>query len=594
MSDESPTPEKDAENSTESTVVSTTEKKVDAATKPTSVTAQKQSKLFAWMVLSIAGITCASTFYIQKKDLTTKLTAIKDVVALEKDASIKALQEKDAFIAQERAVLKEQLKQATEELKAEQESTSSELGSDISQKSGQISKLRKSIKNLKQENQEDRKLWQYSMMTSLDITQEVYAMKWQTNNSVLSDMENQSARTLDVAQKWEELITKLDPITEAAPLVAKLRIRVAQAYSGLGLVQKIDLTNVDWKAAGLEEQKPEIQASLWFSLATNYSKSGKLKEAKEYLAKAKETIPEMTTTPDKATYYSAMMNLLEGEITASKNPSESLKFYNKAADDLSKIVTSVPSNTKLRTKFIQACLDGALLSEGGSSVGQATALRKRAFASINSLLEENPKIKKPNLLYAEVKLLEAESKLREGEQFKASEILTVVRDHIKKGGGSVLLTAEADSSQAFIHWEHGERTKAMEIIDSAIAKVDKFQLDSPKSKEADYRLASLYWVRSSMQITPAASIADGQKSAQYLIKLITQGAGKREASARRIVAIIYGDIGQQAATSGQKDVAKQYFAEAMKQWSALTKNWGGSDEYAEGERWCQWNISNLK
>jgi len=249
----------------------------------------------------------------------------------------------------------------------------------------------------------------------------------------------------------------------------------------------------------------------------------------------------METSPDKATYFSAMMNLLEAEIIASKKPTESLKFYHRAADDLSKIVTSIPSNTKLRTRFI-------------------------------------PKLKKPNLLFAEVKLLEAGEMLRAGEQFKASELLELVRTHIKKGGGSVLLTAEADSSKAFIHWDHGERTKAIEIIDSAIAKVLKFQKTEPKNVEIDFRLASLHWIKSSMQLTPAASIADGQKSAGYLVNLVAKGAGKREASSRRMIAIIYGDIGHQAASSGQKKVAKQYFEQALSQWIYLTKNWGGSDE----------------
>jgi len=372
-----------------------------------------------------------------------------------------------------------------------------------------------------------------------------------------------------------------------------LRIRLAQAYSGLGLVEKINLDDIDWKAAKLEDQKLEIEARLWFSLASTYSKSGKHKEAQEYLAKAKSVVPEMTDSPDKATYFSAMMNLLEAEIIASENPTESLKFYNQAADDLSQIVTSIPSNTKLRTAFIQACLDGALLGEAGSSAGQANELRKRAFTSIDALLKENPELKKPNLLFAEVKLLEAEELLRSGQQFKASEILEIARTHIKKGGGSVLLTAEADSSKAFIHWDHGERSKAMEIIDAAISKVEKLQSQEPKNLEAQYRLASLHWVRSSMQLTPALAIADGQKSAQHLVKIVSQGAGKREASSRRMIAIIYGDIGYQAATSGQKEVAKQYFEQALQQWVYLTKNWGKSDEYAEGERWCAWRIEEL-
>ena len=551
-------------------------------------------------VLCASGIASGATFFIQKQNADQQISSIMADVAEQKMAIEQSQFEKDALIQQkeaqiqrEREAIQEKLSLSAEQYQEKYQTTTSELSSTLQQKESKINTLKKDLNNLNEENLRNRQLWRASLMTSLEITQDVYAMKWQTNNSVLSDMENTSARTLDVTEKWEELITKLSPHTELAPQVAKLRIRLAQAYSGLGLVEKINLKDIDWQAAKLEEQKSEIEARLWFSLASNYSNTGKLKEAKEYLDKAKEIIPQMTTTPDKATYYSAMMNLLEAEIIASKKPAESLNFYNKAVDDLSEVVTAIPSNTKLRTAFIQACLDGALLSEAGSSAGQAEKLRKRAFASINTLLEENPKLKKPNLLYAEIKILEAEKMLRDGEQFKASELLTLARTHIKKGGGSILLTAEADSSKAFIHWDHGERTKAMQIIDSAIAKVVQFKKSKPKNLEADYRLASLHWVRSSMQLTPTKSIADGQKSVEYLLNLVKQGAGKREASSRRMVAIIYGDIGYQAATSGQKKIAKQYFEQALQQWIYLTKNWGGSDEYAEGERWCQWKIKEL-
>ena len=544
-------------------------------------------------VLCASSIASGATFYIQKQDTDQQISKLKLEVSKQQKVTEQALKEKNTIIQQEREAIQKELSITAEQYQEKHQVTTSELSNNLKEKDNKIDSLEKNLNSLNQENILNRQRWRDSLITSLDITQDVYAMKWQTNNSVLSDMENHSARTLVIAERWENLITKLSPHNELAAQVSQLRIRLAQAYSGLGLVEKINLDDINWEAAGLVEQKQEIEARLWFNLASSYSKSGKLNEAQEYLTKAKEVIPEMTDTPDKATYFSAMMNLLEAEIIATKDPAESLSFYIKAADDLSKIVTTIPSNTNLRTAFIQACLDGALLSEGGTSAGQATELRQRAFSNINTLLEENPKLKKPNLLFAEVKLLEVEELLREGQQFKASEMLEVARSHIKKGGGSILLTAEADSSKAFIHWDHGERTKAMEIINSAINKVQNFKKNEPKNSEIDYRLASLHWVKSSMQVTPAASISDGQQAANHLIKLIAQGAGKREASARRMIAIIYGDIGYQAATLDKKKVAKQYFKEALAQWVYLTKNWGASDEYTEGERWCEWKIKDL-
>ncbi|MFT5904626.1 MAG: hypothetical protein ACI9E1_000211 [Cryomorphaceae bacterium] len=507
----------------------------------------------------------------------------------------------EIVIAQDRVSKLEQIQQDSQEqlnknaalYNQNYEEATAVLKTSLKNKDTSIDRLKKELIHINQQNTTAQQRWRAPLIASLDIAQDIYAMKWESNSRVLSDMENHSARTLTVCGKWQELCEKLSPHPELAPQVAKLRIRLAQAYSGLGLVDKIDLSKIDWKAAQMETQKPEIEARIWFSIASQFASDGKLAKAQEHLEKAKAATPQMKAKPEKLTYFSAMMNLLEADILASTDPGKSLAFYIQASEDLGKVVTAVQTNTKLRTAFIQACLDGAMLSEGGTSAGQAEKLRNRAFKNINTLLADNPKIEKPHLLYAEVKILEAEEMLREGEQYKASELLKIARTHIKEGGGSVLLTAEADGSQAFIHWDHGERTKAMSIIDDAISNVTNFKQAEPTNPEADYRLASLYWVRSSMQIAPADSITDGQKAAQYLVKLVQQGAGKREASSRRMIAIIYGDIGHQAYTSDQKAVAKQYFEQAKKQWDYLTKNWGQCDEYKEGERWCTWRINSL-
>ena len=502
-------------------------------------------------------------------------------------------QSKTDKLEKEREDIKQMLNQTAAKYNENYQAATTELTSNIESKKSTIDDLKKDLANLNKQKIRAQQRWRAPLITSLDIAQDIYAMKWQSNSRVLNDMENHSARTLEVCEKWEKLCNKLAPYPELAPQVSKLRIRLAQAYSSLGIVNKIDLTQVDWKAAQLEEQKPEIEARIWFSVASQFTTAGNINSAKQYIDKAKEALQQMVSSPDKATYFSAMINLLEADILASSEPRKSLEFYLQASEDLEKIVTTLPANTKLRTAFIQACLDGAMLSEGGSSIGQSEKLRKRAFESINTLLTDNPKIEKPHLLYAEVKILEAEDMLREGEQYKASELLKLARSHIKQGGGSILLTAEVDSSQAFIHWDHGERTKAMAMIDSAINKVTKFKTSNPASTEADFQLASLHWVKSSMQITPTNSIKDGQIAVQHLVKLVQEGAGKREASARRMIAIIYGDIGHQAYTSKQKTVAKQYFEQAKIQWEYLTKNWGECDEYTEGTRWCKWRINSL-
>lgn len=472
---------------------------------------------------------------------------------------------------------------------------------DIAQLKKTIDSNNKSITSLKADvkianHQANR--WVLPLMDSLDIAQDVYAMKWANNSQILSDMENRSARTVEVCKKWEKLCKALAPHPELAPQLAKLRLRLAQAYSSLGMISKIKLDNIDWKEAGLEHRKAESIAHIWLNVATQLNRNGKNKDAQNYLPLAKESAKEIPTEgqyaqPEKKAYFEAKIALLEGEFLAPTKPDEALKYYVEATKKLEATIAAMPENPKLRTAFIQACLDGAMLSDANHSAGNAEQLKKQAYEQIKILIKEHPDLKAPHLLYAEIQTLEAEEHLRNGEHYKASKSLEAARKSISAGGGSIINSAAVDATQAFIHWDHGERTKAMSIIDTAISEVTRLSQAEPSNQEALYRLASLYWVRSSMQISSAKSIADGQTAVKSLASLLKLGAGRREASTRRMIAIIYGDIGHQAYSSGQRAVAKQYFKEAHDQWKYLIDKWGECDEYTEGMRWCSWRLKSL-
>ncbi len=545
-------------------------------------------KAIAWDVCCVLGIIAAIVFALLWLGAESEQS--------ESAAKVQQAEKKITELNQRLGITETELSDSAEKFDKNYKSATSELANKVQTKDETIAALKTEVEKLNAQRLQAETRWRTPLKDALAISQDIYAMKWQSNSHVLNDMENHSARTVTICEKWEELCQKLAPYPEMAPEIAKLRIRLAQAYSGLGIIGRINFEKIDWKAAEMEAERPKIEAHVWFSVATQFAKAGKLEEAKKYLASARastEKIAEDPKRPEQKEYYLAMMHLLEANIAASNDPDVALKNYIAASEKLSTIITAVPTNTKLHTAFIQACLDGAMLSEGGTSAGQADALRKKAYSQINKLIEKNPKIEKPHLLYAELKTLEAEQLLRDGEQYKASKVLDQARAAEKKGGSDVLVAASIDGIQAFIHWDHGERTKAIKIIDGAINRVKNFKESEPNNHEADYRLASLYWVKSSMRIKPNDAILDGQTAVKYLVELVQKGAGKREASARRMIAIIYGDIGHQAYSTNQKKVAKQYFEQAQKQWLYLAKNWGECDEYKEGQRWCSWRIKSL-
>ncbi len=471
-----------------------------------------------------------------------------------------------------------------------------QFSSDIEDKDSRITKLKRDVVQLNQDKLEVEHRWRAPLMDALEISQDIYAMKWQENSKVLSAMENRSARTANICQKWELLCQKLEPYPEFAPQIAKLKIRLSQAYSGLGFIDRINFEAIDWEISGMADKRSEIEAHVWYKVADRLIKSGKVEEAKKYAALAKAAADSIQESPDevgKKDYYVAMTHLLDADLTANDNPKKAMEGYLLACENLSNIMTTFPANNRVKDIFIQACIDGAALGESVTNAGNAEKLGEEAYKKILVLMSKHPKLQKPKVFYAEAKIKEAEELIKDGDQAKAQKAIDEAKAMVKKSGGDVLLSASIDSTQAFIYWDRGQRSKAIEMMNNAISKVKKLKSNNSSKQEVNYQLASLYWVRSSMQVQTAEAIEDGQTAVSYLVELVQNGAGKREASARRMIAIIYSDIGEQAYTTSQKSVAKQYFIQAKKQWEYLSKKWGTNDEYKEGERWCSWRIKSL-
>lgn len=533
-------------------------------------------KAIIWDLIAVCSVITAIVFILLWINAKSELSQLEAKNATEQNEANEVIENKQKLITKK-------------------ETDISLLKNTLQSKESTISSLKKDVANANY--QANR--WMLPLMDALEVGQDVYAMKWAGNSQILSDMENHSARTVEVCKKWEKLCKSLERHPELAPQRAKLKVRLAQAYSSLGMISKIKLDGIDWKAAGLEHRQAETIAHIWLNVATQLSRAGKNKDAQLYLPLAKESVKQIPTKgqhaqPEKKAYFFAKIDLLEGDFIAPTKPEEALKLYISATKHLQATIAALPENPKLRTAFIQACLDGAMLSDANHSAGHSEQLKKQAFEQIKILIRDHPNLKAPHLLNAEIQTLEAEEHLRNGEHYKASKSLEAARASITSGGGSIINSAAVDATQAFIHWDHGERTKAMSIIGTAISEVTRLSEAEPNNQEALYRLASLYWVRSSMQIVSAKAIGDGQTAVKTLAHLLKIGAGKREASTRRMIAIIYGDIGHQAYSSGQRVVAKQYFQEAHNQWKYLIGKWGECDEYTEGMRWCAWRLKSLK
>lgn len=586
MKQESPITSNEASAPIQSTSV---ENESSSNAKKTASKKQFHYKALIWDIGCLAAIVAAVVF--------GKLWYDSESKSKQELSALKASNDKTIEILKNQNEIKDKiLSENAQTYSQSYNSTAEQFTTDIESKDGKITKLKRDIIQLNQDKLEVEQRWRTPLKDALEISQDIYAMKWEENSQVLAAMENRSARAVNICEKWELLCEKLEPYPEFAPQLAKLKIRLAQAYSGLGFIDRINFEAIDWEISGMADKRAEIEAHVWYKITDSLVKAGKLEEAKQYgelAITAADSIMENPEEPGKKDYYVAMTHLLEADLIASDDPQKAMEGYLLACESLSEVMTLFPANGRVKDAFVQACIDGSTLGESATNAGNPEKLTKAAYKKILAMMDKHPKLQKPKSHLAEAKIKEAEEFIQGGDQVKAQQAVDEAKAIVKKSGGNVILTAAIDSAQAFIYWDNGQRSKALDLVNGAISKVKKLKSSDAKKLEITFQLASLYWVRSSMQVQTGDAIQDGQTAVSYLVELVQAGAGKREAAARRMIAIIYSDIGQQAYTTNQKTTAKQYFVQAKKQWEYLSKKWGITDEYKEGERWCSWRIKNL-
>lgn len=580
---------------TEDTKASTTAEKEtradtdgDVDSSVDSASAMPAKKSGAWKFISVLSLGTAAVFGKLWTDEKS------DLVQAEKDlASYKTkLSEGEEKVAE--------LKQLTL-LKDQKIAENAKTFSEISNQSAQQLLQAKQEIDSGIERQDQEKLaleqqWQTILGDSLDISQEIYAMKWQSNSRVLADMENTSFRSQEVCARWEHLVIKLEPYPEFAKHRAELQVRLSQAYASMGVADRVRFDHIAWEVSELEKQRSQIEAHTWYKLADRMLRLGQPEEAKKYALLSKtaaESIVEDSEKPGTKDYYTAMTTLLEADLIAELEPQKAMDGYLLACEHLAKIMTAFPANQRIKSAFVQAAIDGETLGDSVSNAGKAEKLNKEAYKKLLALMAKYPNLIQTKPALAEAKVYEAEQMVKSGDPVKAQKALDEAKKILKEAGGDQLLTASIESTQAFIAWDNGQRNEALKIMETAIQSVKKIKANDPQNRESSYRLASLYWVRSAMQVQPSLAIEDSQTSMAFLAELVNSGAGKREAAARRMIAIICSDIGQQAYATNQKPVAKKYYIEAQKQWTLLTSKWGPSDEYTEGERHSASRIKNL-
>lgn len=435
--------------------------------------------------------------------------------------------------------------------------------------------------------------WKKPMSKVLGAVMDVYSMKLEARDPVFSEFEDTEGRDKYIQARWEELADELSLYEEYREEEALLRVRLLESYAEAGQWEKISPDKIDWTASGLEERRSDILSKVYFSMAMDQFANGARDMGQKSLQLCKQYTVQVKDDDLNALYTKSMIHLLEGRSMVADDPVKAMKSYQTAISGLDEVVAKLPASVMVRSEFAKACRDGAMISAEGNDVAWAEQLQKKARENAAWLVKKHPEVKLPHLMYAELDIAEAEEYVRQGRGAEVEPLLKRAEKSISAAGGDVLLQSAITGVRAFVLWDKGYITKAKEEVLTEIRKVGKVVNSQPRDIEARYRLSSLLWERSAMHADSSEALREALAAAEQLKVLLKNGAGAREASVRRMAALVLSDAGHLSVEKGDKKQAKQCFDEALHHWKYLRGKWGDCEEYREGERWCAHKIKRL-
>ncbi len=562
---------------------------------------------FVLMIATVGLIICALSFNSlrtasrQQKEQLAALLQIKEDQTIQLEELSEQLSKEQQNLLTTEELQQSQISDYQEQLKTTQEDLRSEKEA--------TKKAQQALSNLRTQQNTPENLSETSTITPdsalnnptilplqqvIETSQAVFSLHWEADSPVWKDLDPpkyEQALTL-----WQNLATQLALHPSLSQETAQLQLSIAQAQLSQGTVPTATLASIPWEAAGLSSIRPEIETRLWYMASTLAIQQKDYDQAHKYLALCTEALKKEQPDPEaphRKDYISAMVELLSANLAEQTNPHKALEHYLASIKHLEEITTSQPALVHLRTTLARSYINSSLLSEGSNQIAEMNQLLHQASLELNSLIQQNPKLTLPHKLKAELTLIQAQSQVTLGQKKEVQKSLKTIETALGKAGGDILIDASSAGVRAFQLWETGKITDAVKLMDKAVSTIQELSKEDPKNTEIQYRLAISLWERSAMRVSINDSLKDATKAAKLLVTIINLGAGKREASVRRTLAILYGDIGHIAAESNQDKIAKQYFQQSLKHWQFLHDNWDSGAEYSEGLRWCKQKIRSL-
>ena len=236
-----------------------------------------------------------------------------------------------------------------------------------------------------------------------------------------------------------------------------------------------------------------------------------------------------------------MVQLLRARITLISKPHEAFDHYRQAIDSLHEVLNLHPQLNTLRTSLIQAYLNSSLVTSGDYRSTESLKLLTQASEEISQL--EDPQSPLSQLQQAKILLILAQQNTTEGNVELVKKQLNSLKKIQQTTSLPIDLLAGIKSLQAFLYWDQGYLTKAINTLTSSLESLENHLIDSPKDLELLYRKASILWERSTMQTRFDLSFKDALLASEVIESIFQSPlSGQYKFNLSKSLAILYADL----------------------------------------------------
>ncbi|MFT3992533.1 MAG: serine/threonine-protein kinase [Luteolibacter sp.] len=474
-------------------------------------------------------------------------------------------------------------------------------------------KAEASEKKILQELAYEKELGIARLEASRQIGDRLFSWAMEKGQRKLPPLDGRELRLKRLERYFEDFLTRTANIPMLEDERARATLQLAEISLAAGdekqATGRISTALAAWKNQPVNAELKLRMAtnSLLLALLQQSTNSPETGNAFTSARQALTEVPKDGIDADRLTQLVAILDFHEAQYLSLKgDDTKALNQLLRATQTLNQLALQRPDAAVLRSELASCYLSSATILEGMGNIGDAREVRNLAVAEIQKILKTTPNDPSLRMDLAGCYSAMAEAAVLSGDTVAADSLNQEALKMLDRllGEQPDLLAAEIlKASQlglrAGLLRDRGQSADALKLFDDGIRILESARATSGSSAMATYRLAQLWWQKGRMlgaQGNRQEEIRLETKAGESFASLeaLKSTDGPRLDQIQKAEAYLMGDLGLALQLSGNKEQARQVFAEAVNLWEMLLKSRPQSEEFDEGLSWCRQRLAELQ